>query len=312
MELIECSYSDYGAIFNRPYHSFNLAAFNKLNEHRCDGIRYLVFKDSRVRLGLIGGIRNNIFVTPFSAPFGGFSFSRDDLDIRHVELAFLLLEKYIVEHGWSGVRFILPPLFYHNTNLAKIMNVLYRQQFQTINTDLDFYIDVSDMERYPDNIWKNARKNLNIGLQSGIDFKVCDQPDDIKSVYEVIETNRRVKNKPMTMKYEEILNTARVIRTDFFLCRKNNLNIAAAIVFHVADGIVYVPYWGDIDGYGALKPMNFLSFNIFDHYRKEGKKIVHIGIATEDSVPNYGLCEFKESIGCKIIPKFTYFKDFNT
>jgi hypothetical protein len=35
---------------------------------------------------------------------------------------------------------------------------------------------------------------------------------------------------------------------------------------------------------------------------------VHIGIATENSVPNYGLCEFKESIGCKMAPKYTYYK----
>jgi hypothetical protein len=312
MELIECSFSDYGAIFDRLYHSFNLAAFNKLNEHRCDGVRYLIFKDTRVRLGLIGGIRNNMFMTPFSAPFGGFSFLKDDLDIRHIEEAIRLLEKYIVGQGLSGVRFILPPLFYHDTNLAKMMNVLHRQKYQTINADLDFYIDVSDMVRYKDNIWNNARKNLKIGLQSSIDFKVCDQPDEIKAVYDVIETNRRVKSKPMTMKYEEIISTAQVIKTDFFLCIHNKVNIAAAIVYHVADGIVYVPYWGDIDGYGAIKPMNFLSFNIFDHYRKAGKKIVHIGIATEDSMPNYGLCEFKESIGCRIIPKFTYFKDFNT
>ena len=34
-----------------------------------------------------------------------------------------------------------------------------------------------------------------------------------------------------------------------------------------------------------------------------------IGPSTESSIPNYGLCEFKESIGCEINQKFTFSKE---
>jgi hypothetical protein len=55
--------------------------------------------------------------------------------------------------------------------------------------------------------------------------------------------------------------------------------------------------------------MNFLSYKIFEFYKKTGIRIVDIGPSTENSVPNHGLCEFKESIGCDISTKFTYRKE---
>jgi lipid II:glycine glycyltransferase (peptidoglycan interpeptide bridge formation enzyme) len=69
---------------------------------------------------------------------------------------------------------------------------------------------------------------------------------------------------------------------------------------------VQVIYWGDIPEFSKYKTMNFLSFNIFEHYKKSGLKIVDIGPSTENSIPNYGLCEFKESIGCSIAAKVTF------
>ena len=57
--------------------------------------------------------------------------------------------------------------------------------------------------------------------------------------------------------------------------------------------------------------MNYLSFSVFEYYKKLGIHIVDIGPSSEDSVPNHGLCEFKESIGCDIIPKFKFVKKLN-
>jgi len=37
-------------------------------------------------------------------------------------------------------------------------------------------------------------------------------------------------------------------------------------------------------------------------------RYIDIGPSTENSIPNYGLCEFKESIGCDISPKYTFYK----
>ena len=62
--------------------------------------------------------------------------------------------------------------------------------------------------------------------------------------------------------------------------------------------------WLDI-GCGPNKEQGCIGI---DHYNF---KNVDIGPSTENSEPNYGLCEFKEGIGCKIVPKYTFSKEIN-
>jgi len=57
--------------------------------------------------------------------------------------------------------------------------------------------------------------------------------------------------------------------------------------------------------------MNFLSFNVFNYYKDLGIEIIDIGHSTEDSIPNNGLCEFKESIGCSIGILYEFYKKFD-
>ena len=52
--------------------------------------------------------------------------------------------------------------------------------------------------------------------------------------------------------------------------------------------------------------MNFLAYHVFNFYKKNGIKVIDIGPSTENSIPNHGLCEFKESIGCDISPKHSF------
>jgi lipid II:glycine glycyltransferase (peptidoglycan interpeptide bridge formation enzyme) len=82
--------------------------------------------------------------------------------------------------------------------------------------------------------------------------------------------------------------------------------IATEIVFNVAKNCVQVIYWGDDLEFSQLKTMNYLSFNIFKYYKEQNISIIDIGPSTENSIPNYGLCEFKESIGCDISQKLTF------
>jgi hypothetical protein len=57
--------------------------------------------------------------------------------------------------------------------------------------------------------------------------------------------------------------------------------------------------------------MNFLSYKIFEYYQSTGIPYIDIGHSTVDSVPNNGLCEFKESIGCSLGLLYEYYKKLN-
>ena len=97
MEIIDAGFNEYKQVFPTTYHLFNSADFNVLNEARCEQIIYLVFNDTKNRLGLIAGIKNNELYTPFSAPFGGFSFVREDVTIVQIEACVDLLIRYAAD-----------------------------------------------------------------------------------------------------------------------------------------------------------------------------------------------------------------------
>jgi hypothetical protein len=311
LHITEVTASEYHELTIHECHLFNTAQFAAINRPKCEAIYFLVFGDTKFRLGLTAGVRNGKLVSPFSAPFGGFSFLRQDVQLIVIEKAVEALEEFAKQKGLLGIQIVLPPLIYNETFLAKQMNVFYRKGYQNTNLDLDFYIQLQSKEPYEELLWYNARKNLRISQQQGFEVVLCNKDANAKAViYEVIKENRVSKGKPMNMSFEDIIATEEVIPTDFFLLRQGIQPIAGGIVYSVAKSIRYVPFWGDFPGYTVQKPMNFLSHYIVQYYRQAGEKYLHIGISTENSLPNYGLCEFKESIGCTITPKMSFEKIF--
>jgi hypothetical protein len=266
---------------------------------------YLLFREGKFRLGIIGGIRDNIFLSPFSAPFGGFTFISPDIRLQHIEYAVKLLKNWATEKGLLSVIIVLPPSIYESSFIAKQINCLWRENFKISNLE---WFD----ESYPEKIWYNARKNLRISLNAGFQVKMCTSIDEKRMAYEIIRKNRESRGFPLRMSWEQVYDTIQVIPADFFLINYDNkIYLAAAIVFHVSETTVLVVYWGDLQGYSEMKPMNFLSNKVFEHYKATGKKFIDIGPSTENSLPNYGLCEFKEGIGCRIDPKYTLIKNLS-
>lgn len=307
MEILETNAEGYKKIFPSTYHIYNSVEFNLLNGERCDKILFLVFKDSRNRLGLIAGIKNNKLYTPFSAPFAGFSFVKENTSLLQLEATVDALLTYISDKGYTGLHYTMPPLFYNQLFNNKLLNVLYRRDFTISAIDVNYELDLQKMDNdYEANIWYNARKNLKISLKQEFTCIKCETDPLILEAYNVIQENRERKELPLKMTFEQVKKTSEIISADFFLLRNNSMNVAAAQIFHVAPGIVQVIYWGDIPDYASHKPMNFLAFYIFNYYKKLGLKYIDIGPSSQNSVPNYGLCEFKESIGCGISSKYTF------
>lgn len=111
----------------------------------------------------------------------------------------------------------------------------------------------------------------------------------------------------MRMTLEQVWQTvSTVVEADIFVLSHEENDVAAALVYHVADGIAQVIYWGDIREYSVLRPMNMLTYRVFKHYYDEGLRILDIGISTEDGVPNFGLCDFKQGIGCTTSLKYCF------
>ena len=307
MELIETTKEDYFNLISNPYHKFNISEFNFLNNNHVDKIFYLLFKDSKYRLGIIGGIKNSVFKSSFSAPFGGFSFNKNDVKLSMIEDSIDLLNHWCKNKNIECAKIILPPNIYNHSFIAKQLSCFYRKGYIIDIIDLNYHFSTKNLnDNYIKNIWHSARKSLNKSLNNGLIFKLCSTGDESQIAYDIIKTNRREKGFPLRMKYTDIIKTDSIIDKDYFIVYDcNEVAMASAIIYHISTNIVQVVYWGDIPEYSDLRIMNFLSYKIFDYYKNKNIEYIDIGPSSENSIPNHGLCEFKESIGCDISEKFT-------
>jgi hypothetical protein len=310
MELVEADYNFYKEIIPKPYHVFAQADFNDLNKNKCEKVYFLLFKTSKYKLGLIGGIKENIFFSPFSSPFGGLTFIHQDIKINDIEETLKILEIWAKSNKIKKISFTIPPSFYQKKFIAKQINSLYRFNYEIKNIDLNYYFEIQNFdENYIDQLWYSARKALKNAFENSLYLKKCTEKSDIKLAYDIIKENRTAKGFPLRMAFEDILLTDFLIKKDFFIVyTKDRTAIASSIIYYISDETVQVVYWGNLTEYSHLKPMNFLSYKLFEYYSNMHVKYIDIGPSTENSIPNYGLCEFKESIGCNICPKYTFIK----
>ena len=64
----------FGELFPKDSaHIYNSAGFCTLNSRKCDDLHYLSIGDGKPHLGIVLGERDGRLLSPFSAPFGGFS-----------------------------------------------------------------------------------------------------------------------------------------------------------------------------------------------------------------------------------------------
>jgi RimJ/RimL family protein N-acetyltransferase len=308
MKIIEVSQNEYKEVFSSPYHIFNTVKFNELNKCKCDDMHYLLFVDSKIRLGVIIGQKGKIVCSPFSAPFGGFSFSNETIALNKIDDSLQVLDEYLKDKLFNSIKFILPPLCYNVTFLSKLINSLNRNNYKISCIDINhiFYISSIGNDYIGNILHSDARRNLKIALKQDFLFK---KTNDIELAYGVISKNRASRGFPLRMTLEQVKETVKVIKCDTFIVQSNEIVIASAIIFHTASKIVQIIYWGDIPDYSAMKTMNFLAYKIFEYYKQTNIAIIDIGTSTDIGIPNYGLCDFKESIGCIVQPKFTFEKN---
>jgi len=307
MELKEITASEYSSLFP-GLHVYNSAAFARLNAPKADAVRYLAFADGKPRFGITLGECGNMLRSPFSAPFGGFA-QRGVQSLHKMEEAVQLLQQYAAARS-LGIAVTLPPLLYDEGQLSKWVSVFLRAGFRA-TVDLNYHFRLSRFAAYRDVIDRSARNHLNRSLKAG--FRLLqmrsDCRDEVARAYEVIRRNREERGYPLRMTLEQVWQTvSSVVRADFFVLEHEDNDVAAAQVFHVAPGIAQVIYWGDIRCYSELRPMNYLTYAVFSHYYAAGLQVLDIGPSTEDGIPNYGLCDFKEATGCEVTLKYRFEK----
>ena len=308
MDILEVEKDEYTKYVKNPFSKFETADFIELNKYKADEVKYFLFDNGKKRFGFVCGIKNGELKAPFSATYGIFSEITENNRIEYYHDAVKKLVEYSQNKNLKTIYIGTPALSYAPSIITKFHNALINNGFTIESYDVNFeYYTKNFDENYLSNIQRNARKNYNTALRNELKFE---KTDNIEQVYGIIKINREYRGFPLHMSFNDVINTSKIIPSDYFLVTdKQNKGLASALIHHLKDNTVRVVYWGNTPDSEELRPVNFLSYNIFKYYKENGISLIDIGTSTVEGMPNWGLCDFKESIGCNCSPKINWRKD---
>lgn len=294
--------------------AYNSLSFNELNKTKVEDVYYLIIKKGEsLRFCLPIGINNSQAFLPFSAPFGYPETLKKEINISHYDDAICLIEDFLKERGGGANYFQInfPPLFYDENVISTWINTLINNKWIIKYADLNFAIDlkvINSLDDYYNQLTVMGRNTLKHALNDGFEFRICENELDKQSAYGIIKLNKQAKNRPLWMTYEQVNNTMEQIKSKWFIVEYNKVAVASALVYQVSSKVAQIIYWGDIPN-NKSRAMNYLAYSLVFYCKKKGYEYLDVGISTEDGVKNYGLCFFKESVGCSKSIKLTLCKN---
>lgn len=300
MIIRSVSSDEYYSAFPKSRNIFGSRPFVEATPGNVEAVRFFIGIDDEnfaPRFGVVAGYKDGEWRAPYSAPFTEISYTKT----QHLEHIYDFISE-LTEFLGAPLHITLPPQFYDEAMLPEITGIFANYAKKT-EFDFDYYFSASEFAHYKDILDHSARKNLKKAEASPFVFN---KTDDVEKAYEVIRINRESHGYYLALSLEQVKKTIEVVQADMFVMSLDDKDIAAAIVFHVADGVVQVVYWGDIPGYSELRPMNLLACNVFGYYAASGVRIVDVGPSSTHGIPNSGLCRFKKSIGCRMALKPTF------
>lgn len=295
------SASEYYEAFPKSHNAFTSQAFIDVTAGNAEAVRFFIGFDEGFLpcMGIVAGYSNGEWHAPYSAPFSGI----DYIAPQPLESIYDFISE-LTDTLSAPLHITLPPDYYDPQMLTSVTGILANYA-RAKTFDFDFYYPISTYGSYLDNLDSTVRDRLRHALDSGFKTELT---DDLRRASEVIRIHRETHSYRPAMDEDQLKATIGAVKTEMFMLTHDGADIAAAIVLHVADGIVRVACMGDMPGYDDLLPMNLLAYRVFGHYASTGIRIVDMGEASTAGIPNTRQCRFKGSVGCRIAltPTFVF------
>lgn len=284
MEVREIDLATFRNFAPSPDIVFNSADFNRLNESKAEKVVALAaFEDEKIVCAQIFGLKKGVWRAPFSAPFSSLTVKSGNSE-NIVNSFYSSVSKYFAE----PLRLVWPAPFYPSPTPPKSST--------TVN-EYNYHYPLSRFAAYEQYLSRSGRYNHHRALKHNFSFF---KTEDINRAYSIIAENRKAMGYPLAMSLNQVQDTIKIVHADFFVMTLDGKDVAAAMLFHTAPGIVQVIYWGDLPEARHARAMNHLAWRVFSWYAENRRdiSIVDIGPASTDGILNEGLSQFKLSIGC--------------
>lgn len=307
--LVEVDIKDYRKYFPVVKNPFIKEEFIGLNSHKTDRIIRIVDDCKEPLIGLAAGIKDGILRSPFSAPFGGFHFKKENIYIGEIDKFILMLSEFAVSASVYRVEITIPPDIYHKSFNAKVISSLSRHEFRFNTPEITNWVCLNTFGgEYSQ---KNSREYYRQAQRNNLRFDRTDDKNDKEEIFNLIRYNRAKFDRPIFMTLDEILSMEKIWPVDFFkVISSDNEIVSAAIFYRSHPEISYAVFWGDNDKGRTLRAMDFLLLNLYTVYKELGFTYIDLGISSENGLPNEGLLRFKESHEAVSSLRFRFIKEF--
>ena len=294
VEVIDKAYRQH---FPNNPHPFISEQFMDEVKSKTDRVVRLMEENGKVSIGLIAGIKDKVLLSPFSAPFGGFHFRHDNVFTSEIDHFILQLIDYASSQKIKKIKLTLPPDIYHHSFNTKMSNALLRNGFSTDLPEITNWIDLKQFNG--EFTSRNARKNFKISLRCQLSFHIVQEINEKEIAYQIVRENREKFGRPIYMTFNDLLRINELWPVDFFQVKdKNDQVVAAAIFYRGHEKIVQGIFWGDIEHGRCCRAMDFLSSNLWNHYKELDYSSIDLGTSSCCGLPNDGLIRFKEDHDC--------------
>ena len=243
--------------------------------------------------------------SPFRGSFGGFALVPDaSRTLEEMDGFVGGVETMLAVEGAESLSVVVPPLVYHPDETSAWIDVLLRRGFVISRHELSYGIHVTG--EFVDGIDSGNRKRLQKCIRDGLE-SVALAREEFEDAYTVVAENRRKRGYTLSMSWETFREMADALpeRVACFAVRRGAEMIAAALCLRINAKALYVAHWGEIPGVEAWSPVTLLASSLFDYCRDSGIRLLDLGTANVDGVPNAGLIRYKKNLGCAESLKLT-------
>lgn len=303
------------AVKNHPVYFFDSEEFHIYHQKNSKKVFRLIFMDGSSAAGFCYlGYTDDKLQIPYSAPFSDiYMIKRTDSLLFEKILA--CLKAFSLEADADLYLTLIPSVY--DKNYAVKTGTMLDSGFALEYAHVSNYFDlekVESAEAFAAVQSHSFRKNIKRAMKSDLMFHNNSGLDLYKNneisvrAYDVIQKNRYEKDFPLAMSFDQIkaVEGMESSRVEYFLVSNDSADIAAAIVFKVSEEMVQVIYWGGLEQYSKLRPMEFLALSIIEHYKSISISYIDIGPSTANGRISHGLLAFKKNIGCETTLKMTF------
>jgi len=243
--------------------------------------------------------------SPRFGTFGGPFIDEANLTFEEIFLSIEAIIEFLDSKKPVRTHISLPPLGLYPEATSIAFQILQHFGFKVSRCELNYHLHVDRCETLPELMNRNHKRNVRDTESEGF-TAIRLQPHQLPEAYSIIADNRNRKGFPLTMKLEDIQNLQNVFPERLFcfaISLKESL-IASAICIRIDAKVLYVFYWGELDGYSHPSPIPLLAKSIHHFSKQNGYLILNLGTSTVNGEPNMGLIQFKRSLGFSESLKF--------